>query len=254
MAQLEDEGPIEELSEAAQQATAAETAPPPERRRRATHFEISLLILILAFCGLTVLVTTTSTQGVDVFITRALQTVSSPLFATLMVAISWPGYSPQSYIIVVLTVLFIYFLGLRWEAGALLITAVLAEVLDQLVKLTVRRARPSDLLVHVFTRLGSYSFPSGHVAAYTAFIGFLWFLAFTLLKRSWVRSLLLVILGAMIVLVGISRIYLGEHWASDVLGGYLLGGFSLMVGIRLYRWGKARALVPQPVAPEREGS
>jgi membrane-associated phospholipid phosphatase len=172
----------------------------------------------------------------------------------LMVAISWPGYTPQSYIIALLIVLLLYGLGLRLEAGALVFTGVLAEALDLMVKDAVRRARPSDLLVHVATKLGSYSFPSGHVTFYTAFIGFLWFLVYTLLKASWKRTLLLVILGALIVLVGISRMYLGEHWASDVLGGYLLGSLSLIVGIRFYRWIKARGVVQQPVASEREGS
>jgi membrane-associated phospholipid phosphatase len=253
MAELEGKGPVEQIGEAAQHAAAAETAAPAVRRRRATRFEIGLLVLILAFAGLTFLVTTTSTQGADVFVTHTLQTVSSPLFSSLMAAISWPGYTPQAYIIALLIVLALYGLGLRWEAGALVITGVLAEALDLIVKDAVRRARPSDLLVHVATKLGDYSFPSGHVTFYTAFIGFLWFLTFSLLKRSWKRTLLLVIFGALIVLVGVSRMYLGEHWASDVLGGYLLGSLSLMIGIRIYRAGKARG-VPQPVAPETEGS
>ena len=253
MTELEVKGPVEQIGQAAQQATAAETAAPPARRRRATRFEIALLVLVLAFAVLTVLVTTTSTQGVDVFFTHALQAVSSPLFGSLMYAISWPGFTPQAYIIALVIVLALYGLGLRWEAGALAITGVLAEALDLIVKEAVRRARPSDLLVHVAAKLGDYSFPSGHVTFYTAFFGFLWFLTFTLLKPSWIRTLLLVIFGALIVLVGVSRMYLGEHWASDVLGGYLLGSLSLMVGIRIYRSGKARGIA-QPVAPETEGS
>jgi undecaprenyl-diphosphatase len=63
---------------------------------------------------------------------------------------------------------------------------------------------------------------------------------YTLLKRSWMRSLLLALLGMFILLVGISRIYLGQHWASDVLGAYLLGGFLLAGILLLYEWGKQR--------------
>jgi membrane-associated phospholipid phosphatase len=102
--------------------------------------------------------------------------------------------------------------------------------------------------VHVFDTLGSYSFPSGHVMFYTGFFGFIWFLAFTLLKISWKRTLLLVIFGSLVLTIGVSRIYLGEHWASDVVGAYLLGSLVLIGVIQFYRWGKTRFFIHQPVA------
>jgi undecaprenyl-diphosphatase len=79
------------------------------------------------------------------------------------------------------------------------------------------------------------------------------FLGFTLLKPSWARTLLLVILGSLVALIGLSRIYLGAHWASDVTGAYLLGSLWLAVSIGIYRWGKARIFVRQPLAPEKPG-
>jgi undecaprenyl-diphosphatase len=69
-----------------------------------------------------------------------------------------------------------------------------------------------------------------------------------LLKPSLKRSLPLVVFGGLIVLIGVSRIYLGEHWASDVLGSYLLGSLTLVVIIQFYLWGKTRFFVHQPVA------
>ncbi len=77
---------------------------------------------------------------------------------------------------------------------------------------------------------------------YVTFFGFIWFLIYTLLKRSWYRTILLSILGFLILLVGLSRIYLGAHWASDVLGAYLLGTLILIVGIQIYKWGKKRLM------------
>jgi undecaprenyl-diphosphatase len=83
---------------------------------------------------------------------------------------------------------------------------------------------------------------------YLGFFGFVGFLAFSLLKPSVKRSLLLVLFGGLIVLIGASRIYTGEHWASDVLGAYLLGSLTLVAIVQLYIWGKTRFFVHQPVA------
>jgi undecaprenyl-diphosphatase len=59
---------------------------------------------------------------------------------------------------------------------------------------------------------------------------------------------LLVFFGGLVILIGISRIYVGEHWASDVLGAYLLATLTLVAVIWFYRWGKTRFFVHQPVA------
>jgi len=72
-----------------------------------------------------------------------------------------------------------------------------------------------------------------------------------MLKPSLKRSLLLALLGGLVVLIGVSRIYLGEHWASDVLGSYLLGSLTLVDTLQLYLWGKTRFFVHQPVAADK---
>jgi membrane-associated phospholipid phosphatase len=133
---------------------------------------------------------------------------------------------------------------------------VLIEALNNFVKYVVHRPRPPSSLVEVYQVLTSYSFPSGHVMYYLALYGFMLFLVFVVLKRRWLRTLLITILSALIVLVGISRIYLGEHWASDVLAAYLLGGLGLTAVIAIYRWGKPRFFTDQPTArqPDTPGN
>jgi undecaprenyl-diphosphatase len=165
-----------------------------------------------------------------------------------MKAVSWPGFSPQSVIITGLTILLIYGLGLHWEALMALVAAVFSTAIDVLVKDLVQRARPTSSVVNVIATLNSYSFPSGHVMFYTGFFGFIVFLVFSLLKPSLKRTFLLAFLGLLIALIGISRIYEGQHWASDVLGAYLLGSLTLVGIIQFYRWGKPRFFVHQPVA------
>jgi undecaprenyl-diphosphatase len=80
-----------------------------------------------------------------------------------------------------------------------------------------------------------YSYPSGHVVSYVCLYGFLFFLVYALVTRSWQRTAVLCLLGLLVGLVGISRIHLGHHWASDVLGGYALGTAYLLLLVEAYR-------------------
>jgi len=240
--------PIEKIAEVAQEAAHAETVPARVRGYRALLFEVALMVVVVAFGVLTFLVKTTPFFAIDLQITRGLQSIHFPLFGQLMTLISWPGFSPQSMIITVLIVLVLYGFGLHWEALMALIASVLSAGVNVFVKDLIQRPRPSAPLVNVIETLTSYSFPSGHVMFYTIFFGFIWFLAFTLLKPSLKRSLLLAFFGSLVLLVGASRIYRGEHWASDVLGAYLLASLTLVVMIQIYRWGKTRFFVHQPVA------
>ena len=248
MSKQDDKKPIEKIQEVAQQAAHAETAPAPVRRYRAVLFQVTLVLVVVAFSLLTFLVKTTPSFPIDLRITRGLQLINIPLFRELMTLVSWPGFSPQSMIITVLIVLVIYGFGLQWEALMALMAAVFSTAINVLVKDLIQRPRPTSPLVNVLEALNSYSFPSGHVMFYTCFFGFVWFLAFSLLKPSVKRSLLLAFFGGLVLLVGVSRIYLGEHWASDVLGAYLLASLTLVVIIQAYRWGKTRFFVHQPVA------
>jgi undecaprenyl-diphosphatase len=239
---------VAKVEEVAHEAAHAATAPPPVRRYRAVLFQLSLLIITAAFAVLTFLVKTTPSFPIDLQITRGLQSINIPLFAGLMSAVSWAGFGPQSAIITVLTVAVIFGFGLHWEAVMALAAAVFSTAVNVLVKDLIQRPRPTAAVVHVLDTLNSYSFPSGHVMFYLGFFGFIWFLAFSVLKPSLKRGLLLVFFGGLVILIGISRIYLGEHWASDVLGSYLLGTLTLVAMIQLYRWGKTRFFIRQPVA------
>lgn len=248
MSARKSEQPIEKIQNTAHQAARAESEPAPVRRYRAILFQGTLVAVAGAFAVLTFLVKTMPSFTIDVQVTRAIQLLNFPYFAQLMNVVSWPGFSPQSMIITGLLIILIYGFGLHWEAVMALIAAVFSTAINLLVKDLIQRPRPTSALVNVYATLISYSFPSGHVMFYLGFFGFLGFLVFSLLKPSVKRSLLLVIVGGLILLVGASRIYLGEHWASDVLGSYLLGSLTLVAIIQFYRWGKPRFFVHQPVA------
>jgi hypothetical protein len=72
-----------------------------------------------------------------------------------------------------------------------LLAAVLVSVSNLVLKLAIHRPRPAADLVHVNGTYASYSFPSGHVMFYAGYFGYIMFLAFTVFKSSWKRTLLL---------------------------------------------------------------
>lgn len=225
--------------------------PKPTRRWRAGIFQASLIVTTAAFGILVVLASLFNYFPIDLTVTHAVQSVNLPWFDTLMLWVSIPGYSPWVYILIGVVVAFLFIIGLRWEAVVALLAAAISGGLGQLIKMVVHRPRPGVTLVKVLTQLNSYSFPSGHVLTYTAFFGFLFFLGFTLLKPSFPRTILFVILGLLVGLIGISRIDVGDHWASDVIGAYLFGSLCLVACVYIYRWGKTRFFVKQPLAPEK---
>ena len=242
------EEPIKKIADAATQSAQIESEPPHVRRYRAVLFQGSLIVIAAAFAILTFLVKTQPSFALDLQITRAIQMINFPYFALLMNLLSWPGFGPQNLIITGLIIVLIYVIGLHWEAVAALIAAIFSTGINLLVKDLIQRPRPTAKMVTVLDLLNSYSFPSGHVMFYLGFFGFIGFLAFTLSKPSFKRTVILVIISILVALIGISRIYVGEHWASDVLGAYLLGTLTLVASIQFYRWGKTRFFVHQPTA------
>jgi membrane-associated phospholipid phosphatase len=222
----------------------AATAPmTPWRRYRATIFQAYLSGAVVVFLAMAILAKTAAYFTFDVTITHAVQSWHGVGFAELMGALTWLGFAPQTYVISVGVIVFLFLRGLKWETAVTSASLVGSESLDLGVKTLVDRPRPSVDLVHVVNQLKDYSFPSGHVMYFTTFFGFLLFLTFALIKPSWWRTLLLVLLGGMVALIGLSRIYEGQHWASDVIGAYLLGSIWLSLTIVIYRWGKSRYFV-----------
>ncbi len=88
-------------------------------------------------------------------------------------------------------------------------------------------AAPVDPPVWVYRDELSYSFPSGHVMEYVMLFGLLMWLAYRCMRPGALRTLTLVGMGLLIGLVGVSRIYLGAHWLTDVVGAYLAGAACL---------------------------
>lgn len=99
------------------------------------------------------------------------------------------------------------------------------------------RARP-DVVYHIVEQ-GGYSFPSGHSAASMLVYGLLFYLVGKYCKNQKLRVLLQTVCGILVLTVGPSRLYVGVHWATDVLAGWCVGAAVLMAAVYLIeRFGK----------------
>jgi len=193
-------------------------------------------ILLALFTLLAVWVAYNPVLAIDVTITRAFQENQSPWLRYTMIAASFIGnVSALSLGLIVLAAVLFWIVDLRLEAIMVVVVSATSALLNWLIKLVVARPRPSASLVEIIQATSGQSFPSGHVMSYVAFWGLLFSLGVILFRgKHWWRTALLIISALFVVLVGPSRIYLGDHWATDVLGAYLIGGLLLSLSLWIY--------------------
>jgi membrane-associated phospholipid phosphatase len=155
----------------------------------------------------------------------------------LLSLMKWVSYLMDSWRagIIIIVVAFVAWRCLGRVEGGLVVAAGLFSLLKTPVKLLVDRPRPTANLVHAFAVETDSGFPSGHAMFVILVFGFLAYLAMTHVRRSKIRVLTSAVLIFLILLTGASRVYLGVHWPSDVLGGYLVGGVILMILIYICR-------------------
>jgi undecaprenyl-diphosphatase len=179
--------------------------------------------------------------GWDLRAARAIQSVGLPGWFEFMRWVSWVGNSWTPHALTGVTALLFYLRRRRAEAAGLALSAGGSSLLNMGFKMLVGRPRPAAELVGFAYDDGGMSFPSGHVTFYVCYFGFLFFVAFALLRRdSWQRRAALLLAALPVLLVGISRVTLRAHWPSDVAGAYLLSGLWLGFSLEMYRRWKKR--------------
>ena len=170
----------------------------------------------------------------DIAIVLWLQGVDLPFLKPVMQAISYIASLIPAIIIVALVTGGLLAAGGKLESIFIVSLTSCAAIINWLLKLLISRPRPGGGLVQVLGDNNGPSFPSGHVVYAVVFYGLLFYLASRLAKQRAGVSVLRSLLILLIFLTGVSRIYLGAHWPSDVLGSLLLGGLLLTPTVVLY--------------------
>ena len=175
--------------------------------------------------------------NLDISVSHLVQELPGSGTVQLMHYISLAGDNViASSFLVALAAIALLLMKARREAAVLIGAVVISQILKIGIKQLIGRPRPTTEIVKVlFSAQEIYSFPSGHTVHYTVFFGLLFFFAYTLVKPVTLRWSLCLLLGGMIAVIGLARIFLGAHWVSDVIGGYLLGGAVLTASIGAYR-------------------
>ena len=106
----------------------------------------------------------------------------------------------------------------------------IVTILNQIIKFIMQRPRPTEFRIIEET---GYSFPSGHSMVSLAFYGYLIYLIYKYINNKHLKRTLIILLSVLICIIGVSRIYLGVHYTSDVLGGFLISLAYLIIYIEL---------------------
>jgi len=181
----------------------------------------------LGFVGLSILMSFFPQSFIDIALSREIQEEQNSVLDNVMKLISWFGYSPGCIIIIAAASL-IFLLFKRPREALFILFTSLAGLVSTVFKIMVNRPRPAEPFVHIVRKVGQQSFPSGHVLFYIVFFGFLTVLMYHLKAiPKIIRIAVSVVSLLLIFTIPFSRIYLGAHWFTDVVGGFLLGMLCL---------------------------
>jgi len=204
------------------------------RERRKTLFLCFSIFFILLFLLLTFFVMNFSNHSWDISVSHEIQEDQNILLDTFMKAFSWLGtVYVAGTVILAFTVIFLIFKYVK--EGLFILSCILSGAVSYVLKMIIDRPRPTMDFVRIVEETHYQSFPSGHVLFYTVFFGSLTIIALSskLLKIS-LKIFVVAVCLAMVVLGAVSRIYLGAHWFTDVLGGFIVGVLFLMVTGSIY--------------------
>ena len=198
---------------------------------------ISILSLIL-FLAITFFVATNAfVINFDSYLNLNIRNVATSFLDRVAELITNIG---DTVTIVILAVLFAVFLAYRkklYQSGFVLSSVAGGAVLVYIFKILIQRDRPANMVISE----SGYGFPSGHAVSSLIFFSLLIYLYKDKIKNIVLKNLFVCANVLLILLMGLTRIYLRVHWFSDVIGGYLLGLF--WIGMMFWAFGKSKLII-----------
>ena len=188
---------------------------------------VVLYICISLFVILTILVLTKIVNPLDSYMESFAIGIRNDKLTTLMNTIT---NIARAYSLIAISILLLFIIKDKRIPISIAINLVAVFLTSQVFKLIFRRARPDGLSL---VSASGYSYPSGHTMVSTAYFTFIVYLLCKRIKNKLVKTLLIVFSTIMILLIGFSRVYLGVHYFSDVIGGFLLGIGYLMIYLKI---------------------
>ena len=182
---------------------------------------IIAIIATIGFAELAERVLAGGTQAFDVAVLQWLHEHQHPLLTQLMVEMTYLGTGTVVIVVVGVAALFLWHTEHKHSARLLLAATIGNILLNGALKFVYHRARPT--VFEWQTSAVSSSFPSGHAMSATVVYGTVAYLLMRLQKHAWARGLTFGTAVLLILLICLTRLYLGVHYPSDVLGGIVVG-------------------------------
>jgi undecaprenyl-diphosphatase len=195
-------------------------------------------LVAVSIIGLTFFVLKHPISSFDINVTHEIQQLKMGHLTSMMELISVFGDPAVALISIIIASLFFFRYYHKREAYFTIAT-ILPDLFNILIKILIHRPRPTLENAKIVFKFTQTAFPSGHVVHYVVFFGFLLTVMIVNKKIPPFWRLFIGISSIFLILaVSISRIYLGAHWATDVLGGYLFGFIYLGIILKFYLHGR----------------
>lgn len=184
-------------------------------------------ICLLLFIILTFLIFFGISNDLDEYVSSYIIGIRSEKLTERMINITNIG---GTYSLMVISLLLLIFIKKKKISLLVIINLITVFFTSQLFKFIFRRTRPDGIFL---INESGFSYPSGHAMVSMAYILFIIYLLYNVLKNKLSKILITCFLSILILLIGFSRIYLGVHYFTDIIGGFLLGISYLMIFLHI---------------------